>query len=181
MQTKRVNWALDADINGFFDTVDHAWLMQFLEHRSRRQRAVIPPLLANINLHYVFDLWAQQWRGRHANADVIDRCAAMAGARVIGVQPRRHRVHAGEDLEDHRRPRADRVDPEAARRRSTVERIASRAARSATTCSRSRPRRRAWRRLASATPTGAPRQPGAAHVNAQASRISTFMTCARRH
>jgi len=33
MQTKRVNWALDADINGFFDTVDHAWLMQFLEHR----------------------------------------------------------------------------------------------------------------------------------------------------
>jgi len=129
MQTKRVNWALDADINGFFDTVDHAWLMQFLEHRSRRQRAVIPPLLANINLHYVFDLWAQQWRGRHANADVIDRCAAMAGARVIGVQPRRHRVHAGEDLEDHRRPRADRVDPEAARRRSTVERIARRAPR----------------------------------------------------
>jgi len=60
---------------------------------------VIPPLLANINLHYVFDLWAQQWRGRHANADVIDRCAAMAGARVVGVRPRRHRVHAGEDLE----------------------------------------------------------------------------------
>ena len=55
-----------------------------------RQRAVISPLLANIYLHYVFDLWAQQWRGRHANADVIDRCAAMAGARVIGVRPRRH-------------------------------------------------------------------------------------------
>jgi len=32
IQTKRVNWVLDADINAFFETVDHAWMM-LLEHR----------------------------------------------------------------------------------------------------------------------------------------------------
>jgi len=90
-----VNWVLDADIAGFFDAVDHEWLIRFVEHRigDRRvirlirkwlkagvmedgqvtptgmgtpQGAVISPLLANIYLHYVFDLWAQQWRKRHA-------------------------------------------------------------------------------------------------------------------
>ncbi len=89
MQKKRVNWVLDADIKAFFDTVDHAWMMRFLEHRigdtrvlrlirkwltagvvengSRTdvwvgtpQGAVISPLLANIYLHYVFDLWAHR-------------------------------------------------------------------------------------------------------------------------
>ena len=100
MQAKRVNWVLDADIKAFFDTVDHAWMMRFLEHRigDRRvlrlilkwltagvvengqktdvqvgtpQGAVISPLLANIYLHYVFDLWTHQWRGRHARGDVM--------------------------------------------------------------------------------------------------------------
>ncbi len=100
MQAKCVNWVLDADIKAFFDTVDHAWMMRFLEHRvgDRRvlrlirkwltagvvengqktavqvgtpQGAVISPLLANIYLHYVFDLWAHQWRGRHARGDVM--------------------------------------------------------------------------------------------------------------
>ena len=99
MQTKRVNWVLDADIKAFFDTVDHAWMMRFLRHRIgdtrvlrliRRwltagvvengkktevrvgtpQGAVISPLLANIYLHYVFDLWTHQWRGRHARGDL---------------------------------------------------------------------------------------------------------------
>ena len=97
---RRVNWVLDADIAGFFDTVSHDWLIRFVEHRvgDRRvvrlirkwlkagvmedgvvspgqvgtpQGAVISPLLANIYLHYVFDLWAQQWRQRHAQGDVI--------------------------------------------------------------------------------------------------------------
>ena len=97
---KRVNWVLDADIKAFFDTVDHDWMMRFLEHRiaDRRvlrlirkwltagvvengakidvkvgtpQGAVISPLLANIYLHYVFDLWTQRWRRRDANGDVI--------------------------------------------------------------------------------------------------------------
>lgn len=100
IQTKRVNWVLDADIKAFFDTVDHAWMMRFLEHRigdtrvlrlirkwltagvvenghktdvrvGTPQGAVISPLLANIYLHYVFDLWAHRWRGRHARGDVM--------------------------------------------------------------------------------------------------------------
>jgi len=96
-----VNWILDADIAGFFDTVSHEWLIEFVEHRigDRRvirlirkwlkagvteedgqttptqigtpQGAVISPLLANIYLHYVFDLWANQWRTRHAQGNVI--------------------------------------------------------------------------------------------------------------
>jgi len=97
---KRVNWVLDADIRSFFDTIDHEWMMRFLEHRiaDRRllrlirkwltagvvdkgskfvlrvgtpQGAVISPLLANIHLHYVFDLWTHQWRSRSAEGDVI--------------------------------------------------------------------------------------------------------------
>lgn len=95
-----VNWILDADIAGFFDAVDHEHLIRFVEHRigDRRvvrlirkwlkvgvmedgevrpgkvgtpQGAVISPLLANIYLHYVFDLWALQWRKRHAQGNVI--------------------------------------------------------------------------------------------------------------
>jgi len=96
----RVNWILDADIRSFFDTVSHDWLIRFVEHRigDRRmvrlirkwlkagvmedgevkpatvgtpQGAVISPLLANIYLHYVLDLWARQWRHRHAQGNVI--------------------------------------------------------------------------------------------------------------
>ena len=90
-----VNWILDADIIGFFDAVDQQWLIRFLEHRIGDERiirlvrkwlkagvldagqwqssdmgtpqgAVISPLLANIYLHYVFDLWVKQWRKREA-------------------------------------------------------------------------------------------------------------------
>lgn len=97
---KRVNWVLDADIRGFFDTLDHSWMMRFLEHRIADKRvlrliqkwlaagvienktwtqapegtpqgATISPLLANVYLHYVFDLWVHQWRRRHARGDVI--------------------------------------------------------------------------------------------------------------
>lgn len=97
---RRVNWILDADIAGFFDTVSHDWLIRFVEHRigDRRivrlirkwlkagvmedggvtpgivgtpQGAVVSPVLANIFLHYVFDLWANQWRRRHAQGDTI--------------------------------------------------------------------------------------------------------------
>jgi group II intron reverse transcriptase/maturase len=97
---RKVNWILDADIAGFFDAVSHDWMIRFVEHRvgDRRvirlirkwlkagvmedgqvtpgtvgtpQGAVISPLLANIYLHYVFDLWAKQWRQRHAHGDVI--------------------------------------------------------------------------------------------------------------
>jgi len=97
---KKVNWVLDADIRGFFDTIDHEWLIKFVEHRiaDRRilrlihkwlaagvmeegkwqasrvgspQGATVSPLLANVYLHYVFDLWIQDWRQRCARGDVI--------------------------------------------------------------------------------------------------------------
>lgn len=97
---KKVNWVLDADIRGYFDALDHEWLMKFLEHRIADKRilrliqkwlsagvmekgkwtsseqgspqgATVSPLLANIYLHYVFDLWIQQWRKRQANGEMI--------------------------------------------------------------------------------------------------------------
>ncbi len=96
----RVNWILDADIRSFFDRIDQQWLIQFLEHRIGDERilrlirrwlkagvlgdggwsvaeagtpqgAVISPLLTNVYLHYVFDLWAAQWRRREARGKVI--------------------------------------------------------------------------------------------------------------
>jgi len=97
---KKVNWVLDADIRGFFDAIDHGWLLKFIKHRIADSRvlrliqkwlragvmeqgkrlptevgspqgATVSPLLANICLHYTFDLWAQQWRTRRARGDVI--------------------------------------------------------------------------------------------------------------
>jgi RNA-directed DNA polymerase len=98
--SKQVNWVLDADIAGFFDTIDHEWLIRFVEHRISDNRilrlikkwlhagvsedgewskttvgtpqgAVISPLLANVFLHYVFDLWIEHWRTHHARGEVI--------------------------------------------------------------------------------------------------------------
>ena len=95
-----MNFILDADIRSFFDTVSQEWLIRFVEHRigDRRiirlirkwlkagvledgivrvsdrgtaQGAVISPLLANIYLHYVLDLWAERWRRREATGDMI--------------------------------------------------------------------------------------------------------------
>jgi group II intron reverse transcriptase/maturase len=97
---RRVNWILDADISKFFDTIEHDWLVKFIEHRVADARVVrlikkwlhagvleegrltqsdlgtvqggsISPLLANIYLHYAFDLWVKQWRGRYARGDMI--------------------------------------------------------------------------------------------------------------
>jgi len=97
---KQVNWILDADIRKFFDSMDHEWTLRFLQHRvgDRRllrlirkwlevgimeegkrvpqvigasQGAVISPILANVYLHYVFDLWVHHWRRKNAKGDVI--------------------------------------------------------------------------------------------------------------
>jgi RNA-directed DNA polymerase len=100
IERKRVNWVLDADIRDFFNQLDHSWLMKFLEHRIADKRVLrligkwlaagviedgewsqtvegspqgssASPLLANVYLHHVFDLWADWWRRRHARGDVI--------------------------------------------------------------------------------------------------------------
>jgi group II intron reverse transcriptase/maturase len=110
---KRVNYVLDADIRGFFDAISHAWMLKFVQHRvaDRRilrliqkwlkagvmeegewsetergtpQGAVISPLLANIYLHYVFDLWVNAWRKKHARGDVI--VVRYADDTVLGFQ-----------------------------------------------------------------------------------------------
>ena len=115
IQRKRVNWVLDADIRGFFDNMSHEWTMKFIEHRvaDRRmlrliqkwlqagvsedgqwsetkvgtpQGAVVSPLLANVYLHYVFDLWVEAWRKKVARGDVI--VVRYADDLVVGFQNR---------------------------------------------------------------------------------------------
>jgi group II intron reverse transcriptase/maturase len=112
---RKVNWVLDADIRGFFDTLDHGWLVKFLEHRVADRRVVrliqkwlragvleegkrtrsetgtvqggsISPLLANIYLHYVFDLWVQRWRQKRARGDMI--VLRFADDFVVGFEHR---------------------------------------------------------------------------------------------
>jgi len=98
--SRKVNFILDADIRSFFDTVSHDWLVRFVEHRigdpriirlirkwlkagvlehgivmdsdrGTGQGSVISPMLANVYLHYVIDLWAEGWRRREAMGDMI--------------------------------------------------------------------------------------------------------------
>jgi len=100
INTKKVNWILEVDIRSFFDEVSRDWLVRFVEHRiadprilrliqkwlkagvlengvatdsgkGTGQRTVISPLLANVYLHYSFDLWAERWRRREARGDMI--------------------------------------------------------------------------------------------------------------
>ncbi len=114
-ERKKVNWVLDADFRDFFTSLDHSWLVRFLEHRIADKRvlrlilkwlragvvedgawsaseegspqgATISPLLANVYLHYVFDLWAQQWRRRYARGDVL--IVRYADDVVLGFQHR---------------------------------------------------------------------------------------------
>jgi len=116
LMRQRVNWVLDADIQGFFDTLDQQWLLRFVEHRiadprvlrlirkwlragvledgvwsdreaGTPQGAVLWPLLANIYLHYVFDLWVHHWRTHHATGDVI--VVRYADDIVMGFEQRR--------------------------------------------------------------------------------------------
>ena len=99
IESRKVNWVLEADIRAFFDTIDHAWLRRFVEHRIGDERfvrllmkwlhagvmedgelrevregtpqgGIISPLLANLFLHYALDLWVQQWRKRHARGEM---------------------------------------------------------------------------------------------------------------
>jgi RNA-directed DNA polymerase len=100
IEKRKINWVVDADFRKFFDTIDPRWLQRFVAHRIGDQRllrlidkwltagvmedgqvtqpergtpqgSVISPLLANIYLHFVFDLWALQWRRRTARGDMV--------------------------------------------------------------------------------------------------------------
>ena len=124
---KRVNWMLDADIRGFFDAIDHEWLMKFVEHRIADQRVLrhikkwlnagvmedgkrtqaekgtpqggsVSPLLANVYLHYVFDLWVHQWRKRHARGEVI--IVRFADDFTVGFQYREDAERFLEELRE---------------------------------------------------------------------------------
>ena len=109
----KVNWVLDADIRGFFDNMNHEWTMRFVQHRVADNRilrliqkwlkagvmeeghwektevgtpqgAVISPLLANVYLHYVFDLWVEAWRKKVARGQVV--VVRYADDLVVGFQ-----------------------------------------------------------------------------------------------
>lgn len=124
LSERKVNYVLDADIRGFFDNMDHGWMLKFVQHRvaDRRilrliqkwmkagvmedgvwsktemgtpQGSVISPLLANIYLHYVFDLWVDAWRKKRRQGDVI--VVRYADDSVLGFQ---YRAEADRFLED---------------------------------------------------------------------------------
>jgi RNA-directed DNA polymerase len=127
IQRRRVNWILDADIRDCFSKLDHSWLERFLEHRiaDRRvlrmiqkwlragviedgdwletvegtpQGASISTLMANVYLHYVFDLWVHQWRGRQARGEMI--VVRFADDAVVGFERREDAERFLADLRD---------------------------------------------------------------------------------
>jgi len=156
---RKVNWIIDADIRGFFDNISHEWLMKFMEHRIADKRmlrllkkwlragvsqdgqwlptkvgtpqgAVISPLFANVFLHYVVDLWVNDWRKRQAQGEVIivryaddfvigfreesdaRRCLAALGERLtkFGLELHREKtrlIEFGRYAEERRAKRGD--------------------------------------------------------------------------
>ena len=126
LRRKKVSYVVDADIRGFFDHLDHAWMLKFIQHRVADHRilrliqkwlkagvmeddkwsetkmgtpqgSVLSPLLANIYLHYAFDQWVNMWRKKYAHGDVV--VVRYADDLVLGFQ---HQTDADHFLEDFR-------------------------------------------------------------------------------
>jgi group II intron reverse transcriptase/maturase len=142
IRRKKVSWVLDADIRGFFDAIDHTWMLEFLKHRIGDERvlrliqkwlnagvmengkktkseegtpqgATISPLLANIYLHYVFDLWAHQWRQKRARGDVV--VVRYADDFVVGFQHERDAQQFQAELAERLRRFSLELHPEKTR------------------------------------------------------------------
>src|ERR1700756_5454866 len=140
--TKKVNWVLDVDIRSFFDGLSHEWLVKFVEHRVADRRVVrliqkwlnagvledgrrtrveegtpqggsASPLLANVYLHYVFDLWAQAWRRKQADGDMI--IVRFADDIVVGFQTKADAVRFWAELIERMRKFSLELHPEKTR------------------------------------------------------------------
>jgi RNA-directed DNA polymerase len=140
--TRKVNWVLDLDIRGFFDSIDHGWLVKFIEHRIADRRVVrliqkwlnagvledgkrmrleegtpqggsASPLLANIYLHYVFDLWVRAWRRKQARGDMI--VVRFADDIVLGFQHRTDAERCWQELAERFRQFRLELHPEKTR------------------------------------------------------------------
>jgi group II intron reverse transcriptase/maturase len=127
ISTKKVNYVFDADIRDFFNKIDREWLIKFIEHRIADKRVVrliqkwlnagifeegkiiyneqgttqgssVSPLLANVFLHYVYDLWIKQWRKQKARGDVI--VIRFADDTVVGFQHELDAKHFQEELKE---------------------------------------------------------------------------------
>ena len=127
---RQVNWVLDADIRGFFDAMAHSWIIRVLEHRIADKRilrlvakwlkvgivedgrvtrgergapqgAVISPILANVYLHYVYDLWVHRWRRTRASGDMI--VIRYADDTIVGFQHEHEAKAFLDDLKERMR------------------------------------------------------------------------------
>ena len=139
---QRVNWIIDLDIRSFFDKLQHEWLVQFVEHRIGDKRivrliqkwlkagvmeqgqwsetkegspqgAVISPVLANLYLHYVLDLWVEAWRKKLAHGDVI--AVRYADDAVLGFEHREEAERFLEQLRERLRKFGLELHPEKTR------------------------------------------------------------------
>lgn len=139
---RQVNWILDLDIKGFFDGISHEWLIKFLEHRIADRRVIrliqkwlkagvleegklidtvegtpqggsASPLLANVYLHYVFDLWVQAWRKKRAHGDVI--VVRFADDIVVGFQEKAEAEQFWKELAERMRKFNLELHPEKTR------------------------------------------------------------------
>ena len=142
IKARKICWILDADVRSFFDSLSRDWLVRFVGYRigDRRiirliqkwlkagvleegnwiettegtpQGAVASPLLANVYLHYVYDLWAQQWRTRHATGDMI--IVRYADDSVVGFQHQQDAERFLIDLRERLRTYALELHPDKTR------------------------------------------------------------------